>query len=146
MYDTEKLFQALAGLGIGFMIIGLAAMVLAFFMGTFLGITAALRQNTRADYSLMGVAMLGISLPSFVIAPILILLLAVYARWLPAGGWDWSIASMVLPVGEVSKLPVAVGLMGLPQSEAALIQMAYALEQAVPPALEPEFLPSIEMP
>jgi amidase len=54
--------------------------------------------------------------------------------------------SMVLPVGEVSKLPVAVGLMGLPQSEAALIQIAYALEQTVPPALEPEFLPSIEMP
>ena len=85
--------------------IGLAAMVLAFFVGTFLGITAALRQNTRADYSLMGVAMLGISIPNFVIAPILILLLAVYAGWLPAGGWDWSIASMVLPVVTLS-LPV----------------------------------------
>jgi len=85
--------------------IGLAAMVLAFFMGTFLGITAALRQNTRTDYSLMGVAMLGISIPNFVIAPILILLLAVYAGWLPAGGWDWSIASMVLPVVTLS-LPV----------------------------------------
>lgn len=85
--------------------IGLAAMVLAFFMGTVLGITAALRQNTRVDYSLMGVAMLGISIPNFVIAPILILILAVYAGWLPAGGWDWSIASMVLPVVTLS-LPV----------------------------------------
>jgi oligopeptide transport system permease protein len=85
--------------------IGLAAMVLAFFMGTVLGTTAALRQNTRVDYSLMGVAMLGISIPNFVIAPILILLLAVYAGWLPAGGWDWSIASMVLPVVTLS-LPV----------------------------------------
>lgn len=85
--------------------IGLAAMVLAFFVGTSLGITAALRQNTRADYLLMGVAMLGISIPNFVIAPILILLLAVYAGWLPAGGWDWSIASMVLPVVTLS-LPV----------------------------------------
>ncbi len=85
--------------------IGLAAMVLAFFVGTFLGITAALRQNTRADYSLMGVAMLGISIPNFVIAPILMLLLAVYAGWLPAGGWDWSIASMVLPVVTLA-LPV----------------------------------------
>ena len=36
--------------------IGLAAMVLAFILGTFLGITAALRKNTRVDYSLMGVA------------------------------------------------------------------------------------------
>ena len=85
--------------------IGLAAMVLAFFVGTFLGITAALRQNTRVDYSLMGVAMLGISIPNFVIAPILMLLLAVYAGWLPAGGWDWSIASMVLPVVTLA-LPV----------------------------------------
>ena len=85
--------------------IGLAAMVLAFFIGTSLGIAAALKQNTRVDYSLMGVAMLGISIPNFVIAPVLILLLAVYAGWLPAGGWDWSISSMVLPVVTLA-LPV----------------------------------------
>jgi len=85
--------------------VGLAAMVLAFVMGTLLGIAAALRQNTRIDYSLMGFAMLGISVPNFVIAPILILVLAVYAGWLPAGGWDWSIASMVLPVVTLA-LPV----------------------------------------
>ena len=85
--------------------IGALAMLLAFVMGTMLGITAALRQNTRLDYSLMGVAMLGISVPNFVIAPILILLLAVYAGWLPAGGWDWGVASMVLPVVTLS-LPV----------------------------------------
>jgi oligopeptide transport system permease protein len=85
--------------------IGLSAMVLAFLFGTALGITAALRQNTRADYLLMGVGMLGISIPNFVIAPILILLLAVYAGWLPAGGWDWTVASMVLPVVTLA-LPV----------------------------------------
>ena len=78
--------------------IGALAMLLAFVLGTMLGITAALRQNTRVDYSLMGVAMLGISVPNFVIAPVLILLVAVYAGWLPAGGWDWSVANMVLPV------------------------------------------------
>jgi len=85
--------------------IGLSAMVLAFLLGTALGITAALRQNTRVDYFLMGVGMLGMSIPNFVIAPIFILLLAVYAGWLPTGGWDWSIASMVLPVVTLS-LPV----------------------------------------
>jgi len=85
--------------------IGFAAMVLAFVLGTLLGITAALRQNTAIDYSLMGFGMLGISIPNFVIAPILILLLAVYAGWLPAGGWDWSISSMVLPVVTLA-LPV----------------------------------------
>jgi len=85
--------------------VGLAAMVLAFVLGTLLGIAAAMRQNSRTDYSLMGFAMLGISVPNFVIAPILILLLAVYAGWLPAGGWDWSVANMVLPVVTLS-LPV----------------------------------------
>jgi oligopeptide transport system permease protein len=85
--------------------IGLAAMLLSFVLGTLLGIAAALKQNTRIDYSLMGVGMLGISIPNFVIAPILILLMAVYSGWLPPGGWDWSISSMVLPVVTLS-LPV----------------------------------------
>jgi len=78
--------------------VGGLAMVLAFFVGTAIGIAAALRQNTAADYSIMGIAMLGISIPNFVVAPLLILVLAVYAGWLPAGGWDWSIQRMVLPV------------------------------------------------
>ena len=87
--------------------VGLAAMVLAFILGTVLGVAAALRQNSGIDYSLMGFAMLGISIPNFVIAPILILLLAVYAGWLPAGGWDWSISSMVLPVVTLSLPAIA---------------------------------------
>ena len=103
--------------------IGLAAIVLAFVFGTMLGIAAALRQNTRVDYSLMGVAMLGISIPNFVIAPILILLLAVYAGWLPAGGWDWSIASMVLPVVTLS-LPVTAYIARL--TRASMIEVMHS--------------------
>ena len=78
--------------------VGGLAMLLAFVVGTLIGITAALRQNSAVDYSVMGVAMLGISIPNFVVAPLLILVLAVYAGWLPAGGWDWSIPRMILPV------------------------------------------------
>lgn len=85
--------------------IGGLAMLLAFFVGTSIGIAAALRQNTLADYSIMGVAMLGISIPNFVVAPLLILGVAVYAGWLPAGGWDWSLERMVLPVVTLA-LPV----------------------------------------
>jgi len=58
--------------------IGGLAMLLAFFLGTLIGIVAAMRQNTAVDYSIMGVAMLGISIPNFVVAPLLILLVAVY--------------------------------------------------------------------
>ena len=78
--------------------IGGLAMLLAFFVGTAIGIVAALRQNTAVDYATMGVAMLGISIPNFVVAPLLILLLAVYAGWFPAGGWEWDLKHMVLPV------------------------------------------------
>jgi oligopeptide transport system permease protein len=78
--------------------VGGLAMLLAFVVGTLIGILAALRQNTPLDYTTMGFAMLGISIPNFVVAPLLILLFAVYAGWLPAGGWDWSFSHMVLPV------------------------------------------------
>ncbi|HLF29738.1 MAG TPA: oligopeptide ABC transporter permease OppB [Xanthomonadales bacterium] len=78
--------------------IGGLAMLLAFFVGTLVGIIAALRQNSPIDYSIMGVAMMGISIPNFVIAPLMILLLSVYAGWLPAGGWEWSFRHMLLPV------------------------------------------------
>ena len=78
--------------------VGGLAMVLAFLVGTMIGITAAMKQNTAVDYSTMGFAMLGISIPNFVVAPLLILVFAVYAGWLPAGGWDWSVQRMVLPV------------------------------------------------
>ena len=78
--------------------IGGLAMLLAFVLGTLIGTLAALRQNSAVDYSVMGIAMLGISIPNFVVAPLLILMTAVYAGWLPAGGWDWSWQRMVLPV------------------------------------------------
>ena len=87
------------------MTVGGLAMILAFIVGTLIGIIAALRQNTAVDYSVMGIAMLGISIPNFVVAPLLILVLAVYQGWLPAGGWDWSIQRMVLPVVTLA-LPV----------------------------------------
>jgi oligopeptide transport system permease protein len=78
--------------------LGGLAMVLAFVFGTLIGIAAALRQNSSADYSIMGVAMVGVSIPNFVVAPLLILVFGVYAGWLPAGGWEWSPRYMVLPV------------------------------------------------
>lgn len=78
--------------------LGGLAMLLAFVLGSLMGIYAAVRQNTLGDYSVMGAAMLGISIPNFVVAPLLVLVVAIYAGWLPAGGWDWSWRHMVLPV------------------------------------------------
>jgi oligopeptide transport system permease protein len=85
--------------------IGGLAMLLAFVVGTLTGTAAALKQNSMLDYGVMGIAMLGISIPTFVVAPLLILGVAVYAGWLPAGGWDWTWQRMVLPVVTLA-LPV----------------------------------------
>ncbi len=67
--------------------LGLGAMVLALLVGCALGIIAALKQNTRMDYAVMTTAMTGISIPNFVMAPLLILGFSLYLGWLPSGGW-----------------------------------------------------------
>ena len=79
--------------------IGALAMVLALFVGVIAGTTAALRQNSLIDRVVMSLAMTGISIPVFVIAPVLVLLFAVKLHWLPAG-WSGSpgAAKYLLPV------------------------------------------------
>ncbi len=79
--------------------LGGLAMLVALAVGVTLGTLAALRQNRLADHVLMGTAMVGISIPNFVVAPVLVLAFAVYLQWLPAGGWGggaWR--HLVLPV------------------------------------------------
>ncbi|MCG8463730.1 MAG: oligopeptide ABC transporter permease OppB [Xanthomonadales bacterium] len=78
--------------------LGLLAMALALVVGLSAGTYAALRQNSWIDYGVMTIAMTGISIPTFVVAPLLILVVALSLGWLPAGGWDWTPARMVMPV------------------------------------------------
>ena len=63
------------------------ALVWALLVGISAGIIGAVRQNTVWDYSAMTTAMLGISFPTFVLGPVLVLLFALSAQVLPAGGW-----------------------------------------------------------
>ena len=78
--------------------LGALALFLALLIGIPIGAWAALRQNRPADYAAMSVAMIGISIPNFVVAPLLILLFAITLGWLPAGGWEFTPSRMVLPV------------------------------------------------
>ena len=79
--------------------LGGLAMLVALAVGVTLGTLAALRQNRPADHVLMGTAMVGISIPNFVVAPVLVLAFAVHLQWLPAGGWgDGAWRHLVLPV------------------------------------------------
>ncbi|MFB9887243.1 oligopeptide ABC transporter permease OppB [Balneatrix alpica] len=68
--------------------IGIWAFVTAVVLGVLFGIVAALKQNTWVDYSVMSLAMTGVVVPSFVLAPLLVLIFAIKLRWLPAGGWQ----------------------------------------------------------
>lgn len=79
--------------------LGLSALLLALLLGVLIGAYAALKQNSKADYAAMTVAMTGISVPSFVLAPLLVLVFAVWLGWLPAGGWNHgAVANQVLPI------------------------------------------------
>jgi oligopeptide transport system permease protein len=96
--------------------LGLLAITLAFALGTTLGIAAALRQNRPADYSVMTIAMIGITIPAFVTAPLLQLVFGIYGvhlfgldLTLPVGGWNGGApANIVLPVIVLALGPIAV--------------------------------------
>lgn len=79
--------------------LGLYAILIAVCFGVTAGTIAALNQNSVFDYLVMGVAMTGIAIPNFVMAPLLALVFGVYLSWLPVAGWgDGALKFQVLPV------------------------------------------------
>lgn len=94
-YSVNELIAA--GLPIS-LLNGGAALLLALALGVALGVWSALRAGSGLDRALMFAAGLGLAIPKFVAAPLLVLLFAVTLRWLPAGGWDGSWRSALLPV------------------------------------------------
>jgi oligopeptide transport system permease protein len=88
--------------------IGGVSMLLAIVIGVALGVVAALRRNSIADYTLMLVSNAGNAFPSFVLGPVLILVFAILLKWLPAGGWnDFQLRYMALPVALLAMINVA---------------------------------------
>ena len=88
--------------------IGLFAFVFTLIFGVSIGTVAAIRQNSWLDYAIMALSMIGVVLPSFIIAPLLVLFFAVSLHWLPAGGWNgggWQY--MVLPVASMAIMYMA---------------------------------------
>jgi oligopeptide transport system permease protein len=79
--------------------VGSVALLIALLMGVILGCAAAIHQNGWMDHALMSISLIGITLPTFVIAPLLTLFLGVYLRVLPVAGWyEGDLSHMVLPV------------------------------------------------
>jgi oligopeptide transport system permease protein len=68
--------------------VGLVALALAILLGIPLGLLAARRHNRWLDHAVMGVALVGIAVPNFVVAPLLALVFGVRLGWLPVAGWE----------------------------------------------------------
>jgi peptide/nickel transport system permease protein len=87
--------------------IGVLTITLAYGLGLLLGFTAALRQNTWLDYVITFFATLGLTVPNFVVAIWLILILSVKFRLLPTGGWG-SPNQYIMPVIAYALAPMAL--------------------------------------
>ena len=88
--------------------VGILAYILALIVGITVGSIAALKQNSRWDYASMAIAMLGISVPNFVLGPILVLVFSLSLYWLPPSRWggfpSWN---LVLPILTLSAIYTA---------------------------------------
>ncbi|KAA6453884.1 ABC transporter permease [Bacillus atrophaeus] len=87
--------------------LGMTAIVIAVISGLVLGVTAALRHNGFLDYAAMSIAVLGISIPNFIMATVLIQQLAVNLKLFPAATWT-SPMHMVLPTVALAVGPMAI--------------------------------------
>lgn len=76
--------------------LGVAALLVAFFMAFPLGIWAALNKDRLIDAGAMSFSLLGVSIPNFLMGPLLILLFSIVLGWLPVSGRE-GLASLVLP-------------------------------------------------
>ncbi|MFU2077769.1 oligopeptide ABC transporter permease OppB [Avibacterium endocarditidis] len=79
--------------------LGFSAFLIALVCGISAGVIAALKQNKWLDYLIMTFAMTGIVVPSFVVAPLLVLIFSITLKWLPSGGWEGGqLTNMILPM------------------------------------------------
>jgi oligopeptide transport system permease protein len=89
--------------------LGFTALALALVVGATLGTIAAFRQNKAIDYAVIGIATFGITVPTFVVAPVLQIVFGLMLAWLPVGGWnDGALRNTVMPILTLALPQVAV--------------------------------------
>jgi len=86
--------------------LGAWSLLLAVLLGVPAGVIAAVRQNRLADHAAMVLSLAGVSIPAFVLGPVLVLVFALGLYWLPPALWGGP-ASRVLPVITLSTAYVA---------------------------------------
>ena len=88
--------------------LGAAAMLLAVIVALPLGGLAAVRRGTWVDWIIVSLTTMGISLPSYVVASVLIVVLGVKLGWVPTIGWDGLFtASSIVPIIGLALAPLA---------------------------------------
>jgi len=88
--------------------VGILAYLLALIVGVTIGSIAALKQNSKWDYGSMALAMLGISVPNFVLGPILVLIFSLGLYWVPPARWaGFPSRNLILPVLTLSAIYMA---------------------------------------
>lgn len=87
-YPTRTVTEVIKGSFKASLELGIESLIIAVIVGLSLGTIAALKHNKAGDYTAMFIALVGISIPSFVIGPLLSLYIGVKLGWLPPGLWD----------------------------------------------------------
>jgi oligopeptide transport system permease protein len=86
--------------------IGFIALGIATVLGSALGVLAAVRRDGVFDYASLAIALVGVSLPGFVAAGVLLSVFSDALGWFPSGGWgSWD--QLILPSAALSLMPLA---------------------------------------
>jgi oligopeptide transport system permease protein len=117
--------------------LGAAALLLGIALGIPLGLAAGLHQNGWADHAVMSVALVGIAVPNFVVAPLLALVFGLHLGWLPVAGWEaGSARHLVLPVVTLA-LPLVAYLARLTRGSLLEVLQAPFIRTARAKGLDP---------
>jgi oligopeptide transport system permease protein len=106
-YPTRKVTEIISQSFPASAELGVESILLSVIVGLGLGITAALKHNKSWDYFAMFIAIVGVSVPSFVLGPILQYYIGVKAGWLPAALWDGP-ENRILPTIALSFMTIAI--------------------------------------
>jgi oligopeptide transport system permease protein len=87
--------------------LGVLSLLFAIIFGVTFGVLAATRQNTWTDHGLMAIALFGISIPAFVLGPILIMIFSLKLGWLPPARFE-GFVSMILPAATLGMIYMGV--------------------------------------
>jgi oligopeptide transport system permease protein len=99
-------------------VLGLTAYLIALILGLTAGVLSSLKQNSWLDYATMSTAMLGVSIPNFVLGPLLVMIFSLTLYWFPPARMEWAVVWGNIRIPTLSTL-------ALPAMTLSAIYIAY---------------------